>query len=193
MGRTRGVGPPKLFGRSAPPAGAQQRRCAQLNLCTSVILQKLGDVTVSASVASKALEPQTYPTAGSFVYRREIHWRTLGRSGACRVPTRQSTAARKRGPPGIGHHRSEHRARKEMKRARDAAWWAAPMPLCTALHWRGFTAWFRADDFAWLGLGTSVHSLRELLAALFLPAAQGTHAGRQRAVPSSWPGSLCSE
>src|SRR5882762_1663021 len=61
-----------------------------------------------------------------------------------------------------------------MKHARTAAWWAAPMLLCLALHWGGFTAWFRGDDFAWLGLGTRVHSFGELLAALFLPAAQGT-------------------
>ena len=57
-----------------------------------------------------------------------------------------------------------------MNRARSVAWWIAPSLLCLALHWRGFTAWFRADDFAWLGVGLN----QNLLHALFSPDAQGT-------------------
>lgn len=46
--------------------------------------------------------------------------------------------------------------------------------FCAALHWRAFLSWFRADDFAWLGLGLGVHNLPDLLRALFAPLAQGT-------------------
>lgn len=54
------------------------------------------------------------------------------------------------------------------------AWWVAPSLLCLLLHWLAFTAWFRADDFAWLDLRNHVHSFHELLIALFQPRAQGT-------------------
>jgi hypothetical protein len=54
------------------------------------------------------------------------------------------------------------------------AWWILPSLLCIALHWLAFRAWFRADDFAWLGLTPHVHSFHDLLAALFEPRAQGT-------------------
>jgi len=40
-----------------------------------------------------------------------------------------------------------------MNRARSAAWWAAPSLLCLILYWPCVTAWFRGDDFAWLGAG----------------------------------------
>jgi hypothetical protein len=59
-------------------------------------------------------------------------------------------------------------------RAVRSAYWTVPSLLCLLIYWRGFTAWFRADDFAWLGLATEVHSFRDLLGKLFLPAAQGT-------------------
>lgn len=49
-----------------------------------------------------------------------------------------------------------------------------PCLLCLAIHWLGFRSWFRADDFAWLGLTPSVHSFHDLLVALFQPRAQGT-------------------
>jgi hypothetical protein len=61
-----------------------------------------------------------------------------------------------------------------MNRARGAAYWLAPPLFCLLLDWYGFTAWFRADDFAWLGVGQDVHSLQDLLVALFSPLAQGT-------------------
>ena len=46
--------------------------------------------------------------------------------------------------------------------------------FCLAVHWRGFTAWFRADDFAWMGLTLGVHNFPDLLKALFSPLAEGT-------------------
>ena len=61
-----------------------------------------------------------------------------------------------------------------MTRVRAAAWWAAPSLLCLLLFWRGFTAWFRADDFAWLGSGIYVQNFHDLLVAIFGPQAQGT-------------------
>ena len=59
-------------------------------------------------------------------------------------------------------------------RLKNAAWWTAPSLLCLLIHWHGFTAWFRADDFAWLSLWDHVHSFHDLLVALFSPQAQGT-------------------
>jgi hypothetical protein len=59
-------------------------------------------------------------------------------------------------------------------RARCALWWAAPSILCLLLYWRGFTAWFRADDFAWLGSGIYIQNFHDFLVALFSPQAQGT-------------------
>src|SRR5580693_1776333 len=61
-----------------------------------------------------------------------------------------------------------------MTRARQAAWWLAPSLLCLLLYWRGFTAWFRADDFAWLGVGLYIRNFHDFLAAMFSPQAQGT-------------------
>jgi hypothetical protein len=61
-----------------------------------------------------------------------------------------------------------------MTRARSALWWAAPSLLCLILYWRGLTAWFRADDFAWLGTGIYIQNFHDLLVALFGPQAQGT-------------------
>jgi len=50
-----------------------------------------------------------------------------------------------------------------------AAAWIAPPLVCLLIQWRGWTAWFRGDDFAWLGLGAQVHTFRDLPAALFAP------------------------
>jgi hypothetical protein len=61
-----------------------------------------------------------------------------------------------------------------MTRARTVAWWTVPSLLCLLLHWQGFTAWFRADDFAWLSNFNRIHSFHDLLVILFLPQAQGT-------------------
>ena len=55
-----------------------------------------------------------------------------------------------------------------------AAHWLIPPLLCLVLYKRGLTAWFQADDFAWLGLRLQVHDWRSLLHALFAPMAQGT-------------------
>jgi hypothetical protein len=64
-----------------------------------------------------------------------------------------------------------------MTRARpalNAAYWIAPSLVCLAIHWLGFRAWFRADDFAWLGQALGIDSFGDLMRALFAPAAQGT-------------------
>jgi hypothetical protein len=54
-------------------------------------------------------------------------------------------------------------------------WLAAPaLALLVWLDWHGLRSWFHQDDFAWLSLGGRVHSLGDLFAALFRPAAQGT-------------------
>ena len=45
-------------------------------------------------------------------------------------------------------------------RLASAAFWLAPSLLCLALYWRGFTAWFRADDFAWLGTGIYIQNFQ---------------------------------
>ena len=59
-------------------------------------------------------------------------------------------------------------------RLASAAFWLAPSLLCLTLYWRGFTAWFRADDFAWLGTGLYIQNFHEFLVAIFAPMAQGT-------------------
>jgi hypothetical protein len=59
-------------------------------------------------------------------------------------------------------------------RRASAAFWLVPSLLCLALYWRGFTAWFRADDFAWLGTGLYIQNFHDFLLALFAPQAQGT-------------------
>ena len=57
---------------------------------------------------------------------------------------------------------------------RTAGYWIVPPLVCLLLYWRGFRSWFRADDFAWLGVALDVHSFHDFLAVLFAPAAQGT-------------------
>ncbi len=59
-------------------------------------------------------------------------------------------------------------------RPKEVAYWVTPWLLCLLVHWAGFTAWFRADDFAWLSLWDRVHSFHDLLVELFAPQAQGT-------------------
>ncbi len=61
-----------------------------------------------------------------------------------------------------------------MTRARAVAYWTVPALICLVVHWRGFEAWFRADDFAWLSLYNHIHGFPGLLSALFRPEAQGT-------------------
>ena len=61
-----------------------------------------------------------------------------------------------------------------MTRLQRAAWWTAPSLICLLVHWHGFLSWFRADDFAWLGVGLHRQGWHESLLALFAPMAQGT-------------------
>ena len=61
-----------------------------------------------------------------------------------------------------------------MTRARSAAFWIAPCLLALVLYWPALTAWFRADDFAWLGAGLYDRNSHDLLVSLFGPKAQGT-------------------
>ena len=51
---------------------------------------------------------------------------------------------------------------------------ALPFLLCLLLYWPALTSWFRADDFAWLGVGLDIHNFDDFLAAMFSPKAQGT-------------------
>ena len=60
------------------------------------------------------------------------------------------------------------------QRALAVLYWIVPSLVCLALHWRSFDAWFRADDFAWLGVGLDVTDFRSLLHALFAPSPDGT-------------------
>ncbi len=53
-------------------------------------------------------------------------------------------------------------------------WWAVAVAFMTVLYWDGLSAWFIADDFAWLGLLRGVYTPHDLLTAMFAPAAQGT-------------------
>jgi hypothetical protein len=59
-------------------------------------------------------------------------------------------------------------------RLASAALWLGPSLFCLVLYWRGFTAWFRADDFAWLGTGLYIQNFHDFLLAMFGPKAQGT-------------------
>ncbi|HLI86927.1 MAG TPA: glycosyltransferase family 39 protein [Bryobacteraceae bacterium] len=53
-------------------------------------------------------------------------------------------------------------------------WWALPPAFALYVYWSGIFAWFQQDDFAWLNLQPALHTTRDLLAAVFLPAAHGT-------------------
>jgi hypothetical protein len=63
---------------------------------------------------------------------------------------------------------------RSTQRAHAVLYWVVPSLLCLALHWRSFDAWFRADDFAWLGVGLNITDFRSLLHALFAPSPHGT-------------------
>jgi hypothetical protein len=58
--------------------------------------------------------------------------------------------------------------------AGNLAYWVLPPLFCLVIHWAALQAWFRADDFAWLGLDRSVSNFHDVLRALFSPQAQGT-------------------
>ncbi len=59
-------------------------------------------------------------------------------------------------------------------RWRQAVWWLVPAAFSLVYLWPTLGIWFRADDFAWLGLRLSIATPADLLRALFLPMAQGT-------------------
>lgn len=59
-------------------------------------------------------------------------------------------------------------------RWRRALWWLVPALFCVFFHWSTLGFWFRADDFAWLGLRLSIDDPASLARALFEPQAQGT-------------------
>jgi len=46
--------------------------------------------------------------------------------------------------------------------------------VCVWLYWPGLVTFFSMDDFAWLGLGLSIHDGSDLVKALLSPMAQGT-------------------
>ncbi len=55
-----------------------------------------------------------------------------------------------------------------------ALYWLVPPLFCLWMHWLGFRAWFRADDFAWLHLADTVSNFHDFLLAVFRPLAEGT-------------------
>ncbi len=61
-----------------------------------------------------------------------------------------------------------------MRRAQSAAYWIAPSLFCLILYWYGLKSWFRADDFAWLGLGREIIHPSDFWRVMFAPMAQGT-------------------
>ena len=61
-----------------------------------------------------------------------------------------------------------------MRRAQSAAYWIFPSLFCLILYWYGLKSWFRADDFAWLGLGREIFTPADFWRIMFAPMAQGT-------------------
>lgn len=61
-----------------------------------------------------------------------------------------------------------------IERLRPALWWAIPILISFAVYYPGLQAWFRMDDFAWLGLKLEIHSWNDFWRVLFEPRAQGT-------------------
>jgi len=74
--------------------------------------------------------------------------------------------AQTQGAAGMTHGRLQSMAQ--------AAYWLVPPLLCFTIYWPGLTAWFQADDFAWLALRLQVHDWHSLMRAMFTPMAQGT-------------------
>jgi hypothetical protein len=60
-----------------------------------------------------------------------------------------------------------------MIRVHGAAWRLLPLLLLLGFYWPGLTIWFYQDDFGWLNLPRDVHSVRDLVPALFAPKAHG--------------------
>lgn len=61
-----------------------------------------------------------------------------------------------------------------IERLRPWLWWVIPIAISFAVYYPGLQAWFRMDDFAWLGLKLEIHSWSDLWRILFEPRAQGT-------------------
>jgi 4-amino-4-deoxy-L-arabinose transferase-like glycosyltransferase len=59
-------------------------------------------------------------------------------------------------------------------RAVDALCWLGPVVFLLWLYADGLNCWFIADDFAWLGLLRQVHSAKDVVDLMLVPAAQGT-------------------
>jgi len=59
-------------------------------------------------------------------------------------------------------------------RWRNCLWWLIPALFPLAYFAPTLEIWFRADDFAWLGLRLSIRKAADVAVALFSPMAQGT-------------------
>ena len=73
--------------------------------------------------------------------------------------------------------------------AKEAAYWGIPLLFCLAVYWYGLLAWYRQDDFAWLGLKYRVVDWPSFWTAIFRPAAHGTFrplSERAYLLASSW-------
>ncbi|MGI8989494.1 MAG: hypothetical protein ACR2I2_07905 [Bryobacteraceae bacterium] len=55
-----------------------------------------------------------------------------------------------------------------------SAYWTVPSLFCLILYWYGLKSWFRADDFAWLGLNREILHPADFWRVMFEPMAQGT-------------------
>lgn len=64
--------------------------------------------------------------------------------------------------------------RAALNRLARIAWWLVPVIFMLWLYRGGISAWFLADDFAWLSLLHQIHSPHDLLEQMFTPMAQGT-------------------
>lgn len=68
----------------------------------------------------------------------------------------------------------ESRPRERLATRPAFLWWLIPIVFLFVLYADGLQTWFTEDDFAWLRLIRDVHSFRDVIHALFAPAAQGT-------------------
>ena len=176
------------------PAHAVRRRPegreADLKLTVPpVAIEKLKTISLSATAGGNALPPETYTKPGDYLYVRDIPAGVFT-GDTVRVDFQLDKAM----PPSGADLRElgiivfEHRSGKQMSPVQrgsqpvprsasltSAVFWLGPSLLCLALYWRGFTAWFRADDFAWLGTGIYIQNFRDFLLAMFAPQGAGHH------------------
>ena len=159
-----------------PPVGAAQRG-AVLKLDLTVpqpTIDRLKTISLAASIGGTDLAPETYTRPGNYTYQRDVPRACLGVmrfASISRLINRSSRAVRTFANLALS---SLARRSKRNEAARRAAYWCAAPLVCLLVYWRSFQAWFRGDDFAWLGVGQNVHSFHDLLLALFTPFAQGT-------------------